>query len=210
MHPVLEYRGSVWDPSDVGLQNELERVQNGAARFVTGNYNYETGCMAGIFLNIWNRNLPRNGGETVDSYYMLYKCLKGKASIPTDDIIPLVRCCKNHHSLVFQVPIVYTKIFIQSSRVITIIFTTETSTSYGISLGTDLYLLKFIIMKFTLSDTDSDSRWRNAFFTHFYSLKRQTKSSDKMFTNKNFQLAVNRYAHCRTGKSREISCAMNM
>ena len=37
--PVLEYSGSVWDPSGEGLQNELEKVQNRAARFVTGNYN---------------------------------------------------------------------------------------------------------------------------------------------------------------------------
>ena len=48
MRPVLEYSGSVWDPSGVGLQNELEKVQNRAARFVTGNYNFETGSMTGI------------------------------------------------------------------------------------------------------------------------------------------------------------------
>ena len=35
-------------PLCVGLQNELEKVQNRAARFVTGNYNFETGSMAGI------------------------------------------------------------------------------------------------------------------------------------------------------------------
>ena len=35
---VLEYSGSVWDPSGVGIQNKLEKVQNRAARFVTGNY----------------------------------------------------------------------------------------------------------------------------------------------------------------------------
>ena len=33
---VLEYRGSGWDPPGVGLQNELEKVQKRAARFVTG------------------------------------------------------------------------------------------------------------------------------------------------------------------------------
>ena len=33
VRPVLEYSGSVWDPSGVGLQNELEKVQNRAARF---------------------------------------------------------------------------------------------------------------------------------------------------------------------------------
>ena len=31
VRPVLEYSGSVWDPSGVGLQNELEKVQNRAA-----------------------------------------------------------------------------------------------------------------------------------------------------------------------------------
>ena len=46
--PVLEYSGSVWNPSGVDLQNELEKVQNRAARFVTGNYNFETGSMTGI------------------------------------------------------------------------------------------------------------------------------------------------------------------
>ena len=48
VRPVLEYSGSVWDPSGVGLQNELEKVQNRAARFVTENYDFETGSMTGI------------------------------------------------------------------------------------------------------------------------------------------------------------------
>ena len=48
VRPALEYRGSVWDPLGVGLQNELEKVQNWAARFVTGNYNFEAGSMTGI------------------------------------------------------------------------------------------------------------------------------------------------------------------
>ena len=95
MRPVLEYSGSVWDPSGVGLQNELEKVKNRAARFVTGNCNFETGSM--------NGNPSRNGGKTVDS--LLYKGLKGKASIPTDDLTPLVRHCRNDHSVAYQVPI---------------------------------------------------------------------------------------------------------
>ena len=37
VHPVLEYSGSVWDPSGVSLQYELEKVHNRAARFVRGN-----------------------------------------------------------------------------------------------------------------------------------------------------------------------------
>ena len=57
MHPVLDYGSSLWNPSrppplpsapDVVLYEELESMQKRAARFVAGNYNYETGSMTGI------------------------------------------------------------------------------------------------------------------------------------------------------------------
>ena len=48
VRPVLDYGSSVWYPPGVVLQEELESVQKRAARFVTGNYNYETGSMTGI------------------------------------------------------------------------------------------------------------------------------------------------------------------
>ena len=35
MRPVLEYGSSVWDPHTQKPQDELEKVQNHAARFVT-------------------------------------------------------------------------------------------------------------------------------------------------------------------------------
>ena len=35
---------------------------------------------------------------------LLYKGLKGKARIPTDDLIPKNRRCLNQHSLAFQIP----------------------------------------------------------------------------------------------------------
>ena len=41
----------------------------------------------------------------------LYKGLKGKASLPTDDLIPLVRRCRNDHSIAYQVPIANTNIY---------------------------------------------------------------------------------------------------
>ena len=47
MHPILEYGSSVRDPHPEKLQEELEKVQNRAARFVTRNYVYETGSMTG-------------------------------------------------------------------------------------------------------------------------------------------------------------------
>ena len=45
MQSVLGYGSSVWDPHTHGLQEELEKVQNRAARFVTGNYVFETGIL---------------------------------------------------------------------------------------------------------------------------------------------------------------------
>ena len=103
VRPVLEYSGSVWDPSGVGLQNELKKVQNRAARFVTGNYNFETGSMTGILEHLTWESLQKRRGDS--RLILLYKGLKGKASIPTDDLTPLVRRCRNDHSMAYQVPI---------------------------------------------------------------------------------------------------------
>ena len=44
VRPVLEYGSSVWDSHTHDLQEELEKVQNRAARFVTGNYVFEMGA----------------------------------------------------------------------------------------------------------------------------------------------------------------------
>ena len=49
--------------------------------------------------------------ETEERQILLYKGLKGKASIPTDDLIPLVRRCRNDHSMAYQVPIANTNIY---------------------------------------------------------------------------------------------------
>ena len=48
VHPVFEYGSSVLDPYTQKLQDELEKVQNRATRFVTRNYVYETVSMTGI------------------------------------------------------------------------------------------------------------------------------------------------------------------
>ena len=65
--PVLDYGSSVWDPPGVVLQEELESVQKRAARFVAGNYNYETGSKTGILGQLkWNPS--RKEGKTIDLY----------------------------------------------------------------------------------------------------------------------------------------------
>ena len=75
MGPVLEYGSSVWDPHTHGLQKKLEKVQNRAERFVTGNYVFETGSMTGILGQLkWER---RKDSRLI----LLYKGLKDKARI---------------------------------------------------------------------------------------------------------------------------------
>ena len=41
---------------------------------------------------------------------MLYKGLKGAASISTNDLVPPIRHIRNHHSLAFQTPLAGTDI----------------------------------------------------------------------------------------------------
>ena len=94
---VLEYSGSVWDPSGVGLQNELEKVQNRPARFVIGNYNFETGSMTGILEHLKWKSLKKRRRDS--RLILLYKGLKAKAIIPADDLIPLVRRCGNNNDI---------------------------------------------------------------------------------------------------------------
>ena len=48
IYPILEYFSTVWDSYHTGLQNELEKVQNQAAHFVTSDYSFEPGSMSNI------------------------------------------------------------------------------------------------------------------------------------------------------------------
>ena len=106
---VLDYGSSVWDPPGVVLQEELESVQKRTARFVTGNYNYETGSMTGILVQLKWESLKKRRKD--NRIILLYKGLKGKASVPTDDLIPKTRCCRNQHSMAFQTPIANTDVY---------------------------------------------------------------------------------------------------
>ena len=109
VRPVLDYGSSVWDPPGVVLQEELENVQKRAARFVTVNYNYETGSMTGILGPLkWESPKKRRKDKRL---ILLYKGLKGKASVPTDDLIPKTRYCINQHSMAFQTPIASTDVY---------------------------------------------------------------------------------------------------
>ena len=102
LRPKLEYGSSVWDPHTGKLQEELEKVQNRKAMFVTRNYAYETGSVTDILGQLkWDSLKKRRKDNRL---IFLYKGLKGKARIPTDDLIPKTRRGRYQHSLAFQIP----------------------------------------------------------------------------------------------------------
>ena len=101
--PVLDYGSSVWDPPGVVLQGEFESVQKRAARFVTGNYNYETGSMTSILGQLKWESLKKRRKD--NRLILLYKGLTGKASVPKN------RRCRNQHSMAFQTPIANTDVY---------------------------------------------------------------------------------------------------
>ena len=116
VRPILEYDSCVWDPQGVVLQQEIEKVQNRAAKFVTSNYTFETGSMTGILENLKWESLKKRRRKS--RLTLLYKGLKGASCIPIDDFIsppptptPPIRRSRNHHSLTFQTPATRTDIY---------------------------------------------------------------------------------------------------
>ena len=102
VRPILEYGSTVWDPHCNRLNDELENVQKRAVRFVTKKYSYETGSMTGILEELKWETLQKRRKD--NRLILIYKGLKGKARIPTDDLIPKNRRCRYQHSIVFQIP----------------------------------------------------------------------------------------------------------
>ena len=70
-------------------------------RFVTRNYSYETGSMTGILEELKWETLKKRRKD--NRLILMFKGLKGKARIPTDDLIPKNRRYRNQHSFVFQI-----------------------------------------------------------------------------------------------------------
>ena len=72
---------------------------------MTRNYVYETGSMTGIHGQLkWESLKKRRKDNRLILLILLYKGLKGKARIPTDDLIPKTRRGRNQHFLAFQIP----------------------------------------------------------------------------------------------------------
>ena len=77
------------------FKRNLRRYRKRAARFVTSNYICETGSMTGILEQLkWEslKNRRRDG-----RIIMLYKGLKGAASIHSNDLVSPIRHVRKHH-----------------------------------------------------------------------------------------------------------------
>ena len=102
MRPILEYASPVWHPHGIVVQEELEKVQNCAATFVTGNYNFETGSLTSILEQlVWESLHKRRKGSKL---ILLFNSLKVRASIPCDDLQPPNRRSRKQYPMAFQVP----------------------------------------------------------------------------------------------------------
>ena len=86
----------------ISFRKNYKRFKNRAARFLTRNYVYETGSMTGIPGHLKWESLKKRIKD--NRLILLYKGLKGKARIPTDDLIPKATRGRNQHSLAFQIP----------------------------------------------------------------------------------------------------------
>ena len=103
VRPILEYGSSVWDAHTGKLQEEIEKGSKSCGNvFVTRNYVYETGSMTDILGQLKWESLKKSRKD--NRLILLYKSLKGKARIPTGDLIPKTRRGRNQHSLAFQIP----------------------------------------------------------------------------------------------------------
>ena len=69
---------------------------------MTRNYSYGTGGMTCILEELKWEILQKRRKD--NRLILMYKGLKGKTRIPTDDLIPKNRRCRNQHSMVFQIP----------------------------------------------------------------------------------------------------------
>ena len=84
------------------LKEESKKVQNRAARFVTRNYTFEEESRTDIPEQLkWESPKKR---RTDNRLLLLYKGLKGKAKLPTDDLITKTRRCRDSLSMAFQLP----------------------------------------------------------------------------------------------------------
>ena len=101
LRPVLEYGSSVWNPHILAnaFRRNWRRYRIVPLDLYLG-ITFKEVRMTGILDQLKWETLKKRRTD----YRLKYKSLKGKARIPTDDLIPKARCCRNNHSMSFQIP----------------------------------------------------------------------------------------------------------
>ena len=85
VRPLLEYASQAWDPYTDNLSNEIEKIQRGAARFVTSDYqNYELGSVTKLLKDLGWKSLKNK--REVDRLCLLKKGLDNNAILPLDEL----------------------------------------------------------------------------------------------------------------------------
>ena len=88
VRPTLEYAASVWAPGQKFLQQDIEKVQRRAARYVCGKYSYRESVSAMIDELGWESLEQRRNKIIVT---MLYKVIHSLVAIPQTHLIPATR-----------------------------------------------------------------------------------------------------------------------
>ena len=89
---------------------KLEKVQKRAAIFLPSKYTFEEGSMTGILAEL-KLEPPLQKRRKDSRLTLLYKGLKGKVKIQTDDLIQKTDIAETKHSLAFQTPFASTNIY---------------------------------------------------------------------------------------------------
>ena len=94
MGPILEYGCAVWDPHHETDIENLEKIQKRAARFITGNYNFEHGSTK---YNMKELNFkPLKERRAIIKLNIFYKGINRLIDIPTDHLRKNPRKCNNY------------------------------------------------------------------------------------------------------------------
>ena len=82
IRPALEYSCSVWHPHKKSNKDQIEKVQRGAARFVSNNFRRKASVSEMLHDLGWQSLDGRRQGQRL---VLFYKIINGLASVETED-----------------------------------------------------------------------------------------------------------------------------
>ena len=83
VRPIIEYGSTVWDPHQIGEIKKLEKIQRGAARFVTNQYDYNTSVSKILQRLDW---VPLEERRARSKMILIKRAELDLVKIPTEDL----------------------------------------------------------------------------------------------------------------------------